>query len=117
MKPNATSKPFFDAQTIAAAIAAAPDRVEDPDCPYDPNDAAAVEAFWENAIVSHSYAELKEKLAARREQEKGPGKSPRKMSTTIRFDADVLTALRATGKGWQTRVNEVMREWVKTHSA
>ena len=31
----------------------------------------------------------------------------------IRLDKDVLEALRATGKGWQTRVNDVMREWVK----
>ncbi|MBK1643000.1 hypothetical protein CKO12_14225 [Chromatium okenii] len=37
---------------------------------------------------------------------------PLKVPTTIRFDADVLTALKATGKGWQTRVNEVMREYV-----
>ena len=34
---------------------------------------------------------------------------------TIRLDADVLAALRATGKGWQTRVNDAMREWVRTH--
>ena len=40
---------------------------------------------------------------------------PLKVPTTIRFDADVLEGLRATGKGWQTRVNEAMREWVKLH--
>lgn len=34
---------------------------------------------------------------------------PLKVSTTIRFDADVLAALRATGKGWQTRVNDLLR--------
>jgi uncharacterized protein (DUF4415 family) len=39
-----------------------------------------------------------------------------KVPTTIRFDADVLAALKETGKGWQTRVNEAMREWVKTHA-
>lgn len=43
--------------------------------------------------------------------------SPLKASTTIRFDADVLDALKATGRGWQTRVNDAMREWVKTHPA
>lgn len=37
---------------------------------------------------------------------------PLKIPTTIRFDPDVLAALRATGKGWQTRVNDAMREWV-----
>jgi uncharacterized protein (DUF4415 family) len=35
---------------------------------------------------------------------------------TIRFDADVLEAFRATGKGWQTRVNDAMRDWLRTHS-
>jgi len=39
----------------------------------------------------------------------------RKVPTTIRFDADVLAALKASGKGWQTRVNEAGREWVKSH--
>jgi uncharacterized protein (DUF4415 family) len=39
-----------------------------------------------------------------------------KVPTTIRFDADVLDALKGMGKGWQTRVNEAMREWVKTHA-
>ena len=34
---------------------------------------------------------------------------------SIRLDADVLAALRATRKGWQTRVNDAMREWVRTH--
>jgi uncharacterized protein (DUF4415 family) len=28
----------------------------------------------------------------------------------------VLTALKLTGKGWQTRVNDAMREWIKDHS-
>lgn len=35
------------------------------------------------------------------------------MSTTIRFDADVVAALKTTGRGWQTRVNDAMREWLK----
>ena len=45
-----------------------------------------------------------------------PSSTPLKVPTTIRFDADVLAALKASGKGWQTRVNEAMREWVRTHS-
>ncbi len=43
-------------------------------------------------------------------------KTALKVPTTIRFDADVLAALKASGKGWQTRVNDAMREWVKKHS-
>ncbi|MDP4300356.1 BrnA antitoxin family protein [Leptothrix discophora] len=53
----------------------------------------------------------------RRAGVRGPQKSPLKQPTTIRFDADVLAALKATGKGWQTRVNDAMREWIKSHPA
>ena len=31
----------------------------------------------------------------------------------MRVDADVLDALRATGPGWQTRVNGLLREAVR----
>ncbi len=56
-----------------------------------------------------------EQLARRRVgRPAGSVKAVPKQPTTIRFDADVLAALKATGKGWQTRVNEAMREWVKT---
>jgi uncharacterized protein (DUF4415 family) len=40
-----------------------------------------------------------------------------KKQTAIRFDPDVLAGLRALGKGWQTRVNDTMREWLETHGA
>ena len=46
-----------------------------------------------------------------------PPKEAPKVPTTIRFDADVLDALKASGKGWQTRVNQAIRDWLKTHSA
>ena len=38
-----------------------------------------------------------------------PPKARPKVSTTVRFDAEVLEYFRATGKGWQTRMNEVLR--------
>lgn len=39
----------------------------------------------------------------------GSVKANPKVSTTIRLDPDVLDAAKATGKGWQTRVNAIMR--------
>jgi len=54
---------------------------------------------------------LRDKLKKR-----GPQQAPTKVLTTIRFDADVLAELKASGKGWQTRVNEAVRDWLKTHS-
>lgn len=50
-------------------------------------------------------------MARRRGRPLGSVKADAKVSTTIRFDADVLAALKSTGKGWQTRVNDAMRDW------
>ncbi len=35
---------------------------------------------------------------------------PIKQSTTVRIDADVLLWLRAKGRGYQTRINAILRE-------
>jgi uncharacterized protein (DUF4415 family) len=40
-----------------------------------------------------------------------------KVSTTIRFDADILARFRAGGAGWQARINEALRQWLDEHSA
>jgi len=34
---------------------------------------------------------------------------------SLRLDAVVLESFRATGSGWQTRINEVLKEWVQRH--
>lgn len=39
-----------------------------------------------------------------------------KIATTVRLDADVLSAFKATGKGWQTRMNAALRDYVQSHS-
>ncbi len=44
---------------------------------------------------------------------RGKQKSPTKVATTIRFAADVLQAVKGTGRGWQTRVNDAVCEWAK----
>lgn len=50
---------------------------------------------------------------------KGRGKqqSPTKVSTTVRFDREVLDAFRATGSGWQARMNDALKAWLKDHAA
>jgi uncharacterized protein (DUF4415 family) len=40
-----------------------------------------------------------------------PSASP-KQATALRLDVDVLARLRASGPGWQSRVNQVLREWL-----
>ena len=35
---------------------------------------------------------------------------------TIRLSPDVLAAFKATGKGWQSRIDAALREWVQKHN-
>ena len=52
-----------------------------------------------------------EQIRARRKAGRPPGSTQAvtKKPVQIRLDADVLQALRATGEGWQTRVNDTLR--------
>jgi uncharacterized protein (DUF4415 family) len=44
-----------------------------------------------------------------------PQGSGKKEQVTLRLDADILEQFRATGNGWQTRINDALRDWVKQH--
>jgi uncharacterized protein (DUF4415 family) len=46
-----------------------------------------------------------------------PAGSGSKISTTIRFDADIIARFRADGPGWQSRMNEALREWLAQQNA
>lgn len=39
-----------------------------------------------------------------------PRKADRKVNQTLRLDQEVLEAYRREGRGWQTRINEVLRQ-------
>ena len=41
--------------------------------------------------------------------ERGPQKAPTKQQVTLRLDRDVVERFRATGEGWQRRINEALR--------
>ena len=115
MKPVTTKKPFpISSEDWKAAIAKAPESVDDPDCGYDPNDPAAIERAWSNALVSTSYEELQQQLAAQR-RIRGPQKAPTKEQVAIRFSPEVLAYFRATGKGWHVRIDAALKEWIATH--
>lgn len=45
-----------------------------------------------------------------------PKATTTKERITIRLSPDVVGAFRATGNGWQTRVDAALRDWLKTHS-
>ncbi len=41
---------------------------------------------------------------------RGPQKAPTKQLVSLRLDPDVLAHFRATGPGWQSRINAALRE-------
>ncbi|MBA4073200.1 MAG: hypothetical protein C0497_15470 [Gemmatimonas sp.] len=43
-----------------------------------------------------------------------PAGSGCKDAVSLRVDRDVLAGFRATGRGWQTRMNEALRAWLET---
>jgi uncharacterized protein (DUF4415 family) len=58
------------------------------------------------------------KSAAEMLKPKKPGRplsdSP-KIATALRLDPDVLKRFKTSGKGWQTRMNKVLKDWLDEH--
>jgi len=50
-----------------------------------------------------------EQIAKRRGRPVGSTQAVTKEAVKLRLDADVLAALRASGDGWQTRINDTLR--------
>ena len=48
---------------------------------------------------------------------RGAQKSSTKVQLSLRLTPEVITAFKATGRGWQTRMGEVLREWADKHRA
>jgi len=46
---------------------------------------------------------------------RGLQKKPIKTLTTLRLDEEIMNFFKASGKGWQTRINEALREYIKSH--
>ncbi len=60
--------------------------------------------------------ELNTALASYRVKRGRPVGSGTKEQVAIRLDRDILEAFRASGAGWQTRINAALRDWLETHS-
>ena len=47
---------------------------------------------------------------------RGRQKLPLKIPVSIRLSPDIIDYFKSQGKGWQTKVNAILREYVKTHN-
>ena len=100
-------------------IDAEPEHVDDPECPYDPNDEKAVNAFWKNAVVvkGGGYETVRAALAEKRKPgQRGLGRRPPRVAINIRLSPEVLGAFKATGEGWQTKISGALQDWLQTHT-
>lgn len=46
---------------------------------------------------------------------RGPQKAPTKERITIRLSPEVVQPFRATGEGWQSRLDAALKDWLKSH--
>ncbi len=63
------------------------------------------------------YAAVREALAKKRQGQRGAQQRPTKLAVTVRYNPEVIAYFKATGAGWQTRMNDALREWVDGHQA
>lgn len=59
--------------------------------------------------------ELFKALPKRKIGQRGPQKQATKKAITIRYSPEVIEYFKSTGEGWQARMDEVLKEWVKKH--
>jgi len=68
------------------------------------------EALTEAKAGTYAKVHTPEQIIARRRgRPVGSTQATTKEAVKIRLDADVLAALRASGDGWQTRINDTLR--------
>lgn len=63
-----------------------------------------------------TFSQLPESLQAKLrslKKQRGPQKAPTKEVVTMRLSHDVVEKLRASGPGWQTRVDTALRQWIE----
>ena len=86
-----------DAKLTAAALA-------------DPDNPPLSDEFFRRARPA---TEVAPEIVRRFRGQRGKQKAPTKKLVSLRLDPDVLEHFRATGPGWQARVNEALRKAVK----
>ncbi|MDQ0394749.1 BrnA antitoxin family protein [Labrys monachus] len=73
---------------------------------FDPDDAPDL-----------SSPEWQKKFAAAAVRRGRPRSETTKISTTIRLDPDVIERFKAQGPGWQSRINDALRDWLSKNAA
>jgi uncharacterized protein (DUF4415 family) len=108
MKSSVSSRKFpASAAQVKAAIARAPGK--------DRTLTAKEEQAWREAVVvkGGGYAAVRAAVAAKRKPgQRGPQVAPTKQLVSVRYSPEVLAFFKSGGVGWQTRMDEALKQWV-----
>lgn len=105
LKPGTITPTHEEDAVINAGIAADPEARELGD-EWHKDAKPASEAFAPEVYAA---------LVAMKRPRGRPRTDEPKVFTAIRLDVDLLNAFKATGKGWQTRVNAALRQYITEH--
>ena len=76
------------------------------------NDPDAPEWTDEDWALARPAMEVAPHIVEGHRRTRGMQRAPRKIFVGIRLDADIVAHFRESGKGWQTRLNEALRQVV-----
>ena len=86
--------------------------------PMDDKDGEVRELMAEDLRQFKPLAEAAPSLVAKIKKgvgARGPQKSPTKIPINIRVSPEVAEFFRAEGKGWQSRIDHVLKEYIAQH--
>jgi len=110
MKSAGSSKKF---PTSKAEVEAAVARAPGTDRPLTSKE----EASWNTGVLvaGGGYQAVRKALAAqRRPGQRGPQVAPTKQLVSVRYSPEVIAFFKAGGAGWQTRMDEALKQWVSS---
>lgn len=80
---------------------------------------AKEETAWAKAVTVEGggYAAVRAAVAAKRKPgQRGPQAAPTKQLVSVRYSPEVLAFFKGGGAGWQTRMDEALKQWVASQS-
>ncbi len=78
-------------------------------------DWARIDAMTDEDIDYSDIPEVTPEMFARAVIRRGLKPLPKKEQLTLRLDSDVLAWFKAQGRGYQTRINELLRAYMEAH--
>lgn len=82
--------------------------------PTDAEDSAITKAGMEDPDTFHPTEENLDEFYCKAVRGRPLG-SGTKSKLTVRLDDDIIASFKETGSGWQTRLNNALKDWLKHH--